>query len=225
MAKRAKVDISDSVFEQALAMREAGKPKTEQCKVLGIAYNTTRLELLLSDYVSSRDKFKQLREKKKNEPVTPSEVSRWATEYVLENRSISDIADSSYRTTGIVRYYLEKVGAMFVRRGVDKLESAMIPEQAMAEDFSIGQLVWVAPYGCMGEIRGKIKEAYKVYVFGEGVQEFTFQPSHELGNLAYLEALGVNLKTAYNSCLSGEQCALLIQEALEKLYKSNKKGN
>lgn len=224
MAKREKVEISDAKFEAVLAMREAGKPKTEQCKALGIPYNTTRLETLLADFIASRDKTKLLREKKKSEAVTLNEISRWVTEYVLEGRAINEIADSSYRTVGIVRYHLEKAGALFVRRGVDKLESAMLPEQSISDDFEVGQIVWVAPYGCMGEVRGKFKDAYRVYVFGEGVQEFSYQPAHELGNLKYLEDMGVNLKRAYDGCLTTDQCRALLQEALEKLFKSNKKG-
>jgi hypothetical protein len=225
MARRARLDISDSMYDLAIRLREEGKPKTDQCKALGIPYNTTRLESLLTDYLNNKERSRLLKEKKKLEPVTPQEVSRWCTEYVLEGRPLAGIASSSYRPVGIVKYHLDKEGALVVRRGIDKLESAALPDIMVADEFSVGQLVWVAPYGCIGEVRGAYKNAYRVYVFGEGIQEYSYQPPYELGDLSHLEALGVNLRRAYDSCLTPDQCASLIREALEKLFKSNKKGN
>ena len=67
----------------------------------------------------------------------------------------------------------------------------LIPDEAVAEEFAIGELVWSARYNAVAEIKaiyddGDIGMVFSLWVFGKH-NEFVYQPWWELGKLEAVE--------------------------------------
>jgi hypothetical protein len=97
-----------------------------------------------------------------------------------------------------------------------------LPEQCMADEFKIGQYVWSSAYNTIAIVKAKYKNAYRIQVVGNGVQEQAYQPPYELGDLTHLEDLGVNL-ASFEDYMKSEDVKLKLYETMSKANKANKK--
>jgi len=218
MARAQVLDISKELYDQVIIHLENGGTKKAACEMLGINYNTKRLQELIDTYLKRQEVEKTVRAKKRKEAVMPEEVGQWVSEY-LTGATLPALSESYFRSEGVIRYHLEKHGAMLRHTSVDRLNPPLIPDPCIAEEFYEGQFVWSAAYNCIAVIKSKYKNAWKIQVLGNGIQEMSYQPSYDLASLEHLKALGVNLEKFADYMKSEE----VRQTLYETMVKANKR--
>jgi hypothetical protein len=194
--------------------------KKDACNILNIAYNTTRLDKILKEYLERQEYVKGRKAALRGKPASPGEISQTVVEY-LQGRSVTDIAKSLHRSSGFINKIIDDIGVPS-----RQTENGLIPEACIAEDFAIGEKVWSARHSCVAVVNQLLDEAYvnkmkgmvntnyeklygtkcyAIYVLTDmdaddplfpGVRSggyFAYAPSYELGKLKHLEKYGVDL--------------------------------
>lgn len=217
MARATEVDSKK--IPTAIQMLEDGSTKKDVCAFLGMAYNTTRLGVLIEEYLSGVERDKEQRKKRRGKPISQDEVVNIVEAYFADD-SISDIANRFYRSEVMIKSVLEKHGALLRDNKADPLNPSFLPDNAVAESFEIGEHVWVAAYSCVGEIRAKCgEEGYRVYLLDRDNHRYSNQYTYDLGSLKHLEALGVDTKR-FGSFLGREEVITMLNEAVRGANKN-----
>jgi len=74
MAKKpTTVEISETKIRQAIWMMKANKTKKSICEILGIAYNTKRLDAIITEFRDKETRIADLKKKRSKTPFTQSE--------------------------------------------------------------------------------------------------------------------------------------------------------
>ena len=89
MARATEVDSKK--IPTAIQMLEGGSTKKDVCAFLGMAYNTTRLGVLIEEYLNGVERDKEQRKKRRGKPISQDEVVNIVEAYFADD-SISDIA-------------------------------------------------------------------------------------------------------------------------------------
>lgn len=215
MARTKSIEASADDFKAVIAYLDTeGSTKKKACEMLGIAYNTKRLDTLIEGFLQKQEAHREFRAKKRKEPVTPVEVAMWITSY-LNGSSFTDLSREYFRSVAVIKHHLEKHGALLRQAKADRLNPALLPEQCVADEFKEGQYVWSAAYNCVAMVVKKYKNAYRIQVLSNGIQEFSYQPAYELGDMSHFEALGVNL-SKFEDYIKGEEVRRLLYETMTK---------
>lgn len=192
MARSKNYDIPEQKFIQAIEHLESGGTKKRACEILGVTNNKT-MERLIDEYLTRKQTDREMRRKVRRQPILTKDVVSWITDY-LQGDTFEELSDRYYRSAAIIKDRIEAAGALLrVNEKIDPLNPPMLPEQCVADDFEIGQIVWSAKYGCAVEVRGRYKDAYRILVATPGKQESAYQAAYELGSLKHLEDMGVNI--------------------------------
>lgn len=197
MAKRIKVkageNLSDENIERVIAYLEEPKAtKKVACEMLGIAYNTKRLQTIVDNYTERAAIEKRLRAKKRGTPVEIDEAKTIIVEY-LTSGSIDATAKSHFRPISVIHKTIDKYGARLRAPRTDYFDPQMLPDECVSDSFEPGEYVWSTRYNTLAQVRKKIENqnAYQIWVMGRNAQN-SFQPPEELGKLSHLEALGID---------------------------------
>jgi len=230
MARRV-TEISQEQYETAFMLREDGATKRAQCDALGINYNTSRLDKLLDEESERREHSARMRREMRKKAITPVERAGMIQEY-LQGIPLSGISDSYYRSTATVKDVLETAGVLglMCSTKVDPLNPVMVPDACFSEEFEVGQIVFVPAYKCVGVVKHSYGEGpegcnqYRVYLSGSRERN-VYASSYDLGSLEHLKTLGVNVDSLLNDAyLSGDECKVLLAEALKKMKMQANKG-
>lgn len=215
-------DFDEAKLQLAEEMLSSGNcTKKSICDLLGVSNNKT-MERLIADYVEHRDRTKRLRAEKRKTAVSKSEVINWIESY-LEGESMSDISNRFHRSQAVIKHHIDKHGALLRQSNkIDPLNPPLLPDECMADSFEDGQYVWSAKYGCVAQVIKQYKNAYRILVLSEGVQEYAYQAPEELGSLKHLEELGVNL-SRFTSYTRTEEVKRLLYEAVSAANKRKDK--
>ena len=222
MARRGKIEINDAAYEAALAAREEGTTKKRQCEVLGIAYNTSRLDKLLDEYVEDKRVRADLVKKMRSQPVTPQEVANMVEAY-LQGDPLGEISRRMYRSTALIKRRLEMAGVWGLRfkETPNPLKPHVVPDECMADSFEVGEKVFVPGYRCLGEVMKEFTDqpdevnAYRVYLLDADRHRNVIFSAYDLASLKHVEDLGVDLRTL-ESNMQGDEIKVLLGEALKK---------
>lgn len=219
MAPRAKPEISDEQFKNAIQALEDGATKKAACEILGINYNTTRLDTLIENFVRGKEVEHRLRKAKRGTPVSDQEMVDIIERY-FDGDSLEDISKRTYRPMPLIKFKLEQSGAMLKsRKTVDPMNPPMIPEECIEEHFELKERVWVAGYNCLGEIDKQLEAqgetVYRVYLLNRDLHRYVYYAWYELGSLRHLKALGLNIDKL-GTIMNKEERDQLLSEALKK---------
>lgn len=217
----ATVEPTDEQYKAAIAALESGATKKVACEILGIKYNTTRLNTLIEKHQNSQEDLKRLRKKKRGTPVSDHELVSMIEMY-FEDYSLEEIAKRSHRPMGLIKYHLETVGATLkCRTKVSPLNPPLVPEECQKDEFAVGENVWVSGYNCLGEIISEIPDStredkvYKIYLLDKYNHRYVFYAAYELGSLEHLKTLGLKLSNL-GSTMDKLERDTLLAEALKK---------
>ena len=83
--------------------------KKEACDILNIAYNTTRLDKIISEYYEQLEYVASRKKKNRGRAATKQEVAESVAGY-LRGEPIADIAKGLYRSSAFVKAIIERVG-------------------------------------------------------------------------------------------------------------------
>lgn len=222
MARRIKVEISEDQYQRCFGAREAGETKKNQCEILGIAYNTKRLDTLLEDYTAAKEHRLMMRKRVRKQAVTEADIADWALMY-LQGSSLSDIAESYYRTTGMVRSKLEEIGVwgLMSNETVSPLNPPMVNDELMSEDFEIDEIVFVPGYKtvgiikhCYGPSKNEGVNQYRIYLAGSRERNI-YCNAYDLGSLRPLAEAGVNVQRLITGAfMDRTDVTILLNQAL-----------
>lgn len=214
-------DITQEQYEEAIKLLDEGGTKKAACEILGIRYNTTRLTKLLDTYSEDLARDKRLRAKKRKEPVSKQELVNLIEDY-LSGMSLDELSRISYRSTALIKHHLEKSGAMLRHTSYDELNPPMLPEKCISEYFEDGEYVWSAKYNSVARVVCKFKNAYRIKVVNEHMNQYSYQAAEELGSLRHLMELGVNVKGLVKGAMNSDEITITINEAVRAANKRKK---
>lgn len=188
------------VIRMLEATDEGEKPwtKKECCQFLGMAYNTTRLASVISEYKERKQKESERRAAKRGTPTTPDEVSYVIQDY-LSGETIDSISKALYRSTAVIKGILERHAVPLRSQKQDYFKPELLPEPSMREEFLVGELVYSARYGSIARVEAEVPskgdhgKVYRIWLKDERWKQYAFQEACELASLEHLRELGVKL--------------------------------
>lgn len=195
--------LDPSSIEKVIAgldpKEEGKKPitKKEACAILNIAYNTTRLDKIIKEYLEKKERTAKRRAEKRGKPVDLEEAKYIIQEY-LSGEPVSSIAESSYRSTEVIKHVLDKYAVPIRNTSHDYRKPGLIPEEAMRKEFNEGDVVFAARYNSIAKIHGlfidgKGNMVYRIWLPDPAWAQFAYQPAEELGSLEHLQKLGIKI--------------------------------
>ncbi|HEY9705770.1 MAG TPA: hypothetical protein V6C58_25260 [Allocoleopsis sp.] len=177
-------------IERVIKHLENKGTKKDACQILGINYNTTRLDSIITKYLERKADDAKRKAEKRGKPATSGEIAFVIQSY-LEGKPVDSIANSIYRGPTFVTTILDNCGVPRRQRKYSYNTPELVPEEAIRESFSVGQVVYSMRYDCLAKIRNILKPGvYGIILKGEDPQ-CAYQPVEELAGLDHLEKLGV----------------------------------
>jgi hypothetical protein len=217
-------DLSPSNIQRVIQALEADKPvtKKEACSMLKIAYNTTRLNKIIEDFKDKEAIAIKRRKAVRNTPVSDMDKKEIVEDY-LSGSSISQIAESVYRSPSVVKNILNQYNIPIRNKAYTYRNPVFLQEDSDAEDYSKGDLVFSARYNSpayidklvdTNDIHGNV---YRIWILGDHAQ-FAVQPFYELADLRRIQKeLGIKITE-----LDHDEIMMLIIEGLQKAKKLKK---
>ena len=185
-------------LEKVIALLEPaeGKPisKKDACAILNISYNTARLASLIEKYKEKKAVNAARRAALRGKPATPNEISYIISEY-LEGATVESITEKTFRGITFVKAILEENNVPIRAKAHDYFKPELIPEGAMQERFTVGEVVYSARYDSTARVDAELHQkgqwVYRIWLLSEKWKQFAYQEAAELASLVHLRKLGV----------------------------------
>lgn len=183
-------DFSHERIEKVIVMLDNGETKKACCEYLGMTYNTARLNKLIEEYLETKANRVRLRKKMRNQPLEKADLAFICQNY-LDGMSLSEISESLYRTTRVIKNVLERYNIPL--RDASNTYFNPIYLEETPNDYSKGDLVYSARYNSIAEIVSKYRnDVYHIALLGDH-QQYAYQPYYELSDLRKLQReLGIS---------------------------------
>mgnify|MGYP000037034743 CR=1 FL=1 len=188
-------------LEKVIALLEPEAPtkpisKKDACAILNISYNTTRLAKLIETYKAKKLANAEKRKALRGKPATPGEISFIISEY-LEGSPVDGISEKTYRSVSFVRGILDEYNVPIRARAHNYFKPELIPEGAMKDRFSVGEVVYSARYDSVAKIQEELRQkgqwVYRIWLMSDKWQQCAYQEAAELASLEHLRKAGVNI--------------------------------
>jgi len=159
--KRDYEQLTATNIEKVITLLNGDSPitKKDACEILNIAYNTTRLQKIIDDYLERKDYVKKRKAMNRGKPATDQEIGEAVAGY-LRGEPVNEIAASLYRSPAFVKNLIERVGVP-ERVSTESIEYDYIPEECVAEEFSSGEIVWSAKYHSAAIVENELSVNYQ----------------------------------------------------------------
>lgn len=195
--------MTDANIERVISLlepKEQGvKPitKKDACQILGMSYNTTRLDTIVQQYKDRKDKIAKRRAEKRGKPLVQDEVQFIIQSY-LSGDTVSKIAEDTYRGPQLIKQVLDRYSVPIRKSSPDYFKPELIPEAAMRDRFTLGEIVYSARYDSMCKVLAEQTHLeygwiYRVWLLSERWLQNAYQPASELASLQHLRELGINV--------------------------------
>lgn len=196
--------MTDQNIQRVIDLLEPKDPNTKPaskkdcCQILGMSYNTTRLQQVIDTYKARLARERTLRDAKRGKPVQADEVTLAVSEY-LKGISIAQISRELYRTPEFVKQILDANAVPIRNASYNYFKPALIPEQAQRERFQLDEIVYSTRYDSKARVTKEFWSEkhscwiYRIWLMAEKWQQYAYQESLELASLAHIKQLGVKL--------------------------------
>jgi len=169
--------------------------KKEACAILGMNYNTSRLDTLLEQFKERQRRDGERRAALRGKPATQQETGFIIREY-LEGNTIEGISRSTYRGSEFIKRILEENHVPKRNSSHDYFHPQLIPEGAMQDKFEVGETVYSSRYDSTAKIITELPHptygwVYRVWLTNEKWLQYAYQPASELASLKHLKEVGV----------------------------------
>lgn len=133
---------------------ETGKPITKKlaCEMLGIAYNTARLDKLIIEHEEDNERQKKKKEANRGKPATDYEISSCIESY-LEKEPMSHLVERLGRSRLFVQRILDVIGLPERSTDNDYFNPVLLEEGFAREFLETGSLVYSARHQEVGEVK------------------------------------------------------------------------
>lgn len=202
MATKAKNEserLEEVYFERVIAGFEATPKMTKKdaCQILGIAYNTTRLDSLIQKYKEKKERDASRRAALRGKPATQDEISYVIQEY-LEGATVDAISKSIYRGPTFIKAILEKYDVPVRQNSHDYFKPELIPDGATRTRFAVGEIVYSARYDSTARIDAEQFDArygwiYRVWLLAEKWKQSAYTEAYELASLEHIRNMGIKV--------------------------------
>jgi hypothetical protein len=191
--------LTDANIERVIAGLAATPRMTKKdaCAIIGIAYNTTRLDGLIEKYLDKKARDASRRAALRGKPATQDEIVYVIQEY-LEGATIDSISKATYRGPAFVKAILEKYDVPIRNTSTDYFKPGLIPDGAMFMRYAVGEVVYSARYDSTARIDTEQHDPrhgwiYRIWLLSDRWKQSAYQPAEELGSLEHLRKLGVRV--------------------------------
>ena len=156
------IEIPEAKIRQAIWMLKTNKTKKSICEHLGIAYNTKRIDTIISEFREKQARTQELKTKARQKPLTHSEELSIISSYE-EGESMSAIAEKLYLTPQRIKKVLLTHGVPL--RARKKKGAAQVDHivQDLEVKFSIGDRVFVSSTSEFATIQDVFDEEWIQY--------------------------------------------------------------
>jgi hypothetical protein len=199
--KKSHENLTETNIEHVYTLLNGDNPitKKEACSILNIAYNTTRLNKIIQDYLETVEYREMRRSQNKGKGATEAEIKETVVMY-LEGYNITAIAKGLYRSPAFIKGIIDRLGVpqKLAESDYEAKRNAMLPEQCVAEEFEVGERVWA------------VRQNYPAVVKKELEPEKAEERGFKLYLVDTIEATQDDLKDTYFPHLeyAGKQYAL-----------------
>jgi hypothetical protein len=171
--------------------------KKDACAILGIAYNTTRLDSLIEKYQEKNARDAARRAALRGKPATSDEITYVIQEY-LEGSTIDAISKSTFRGPTFIKAILEKYDVPLRQTSHSYFSPELIPDGAVRDRFTIGEVVYSARYDSIARVdtEQETREhgwVYRIWLLADKWKQSAYQEANELASLEHLRKLGVRV--------------------------------
>lgn len=189
--------LDDNSLERVISyLSEKGATKKVACQMLGIAYNTARLDKLIETFKEKKARDAQRRAEKRGKPATKEEVDFVVTEY-LSGATIESISKSLYRGSTFIHSILEQYAVPSRNLTHCYKRPQLIPDDAVRTEFKIGEVVYSARYDSLAKIELEVPhkegKVYRIWLKDEKWLQHSYQPAWELASLQKLRDAGIGI--------------------------------
>lgn len=168
MSNFSKQLLETILFDLRLAEKKI--TKKEACSRLGIAYNTTRLDKLLDEYVEEKERIAKRKAGNRGKSASDFEVTT-VVEMFLEGEPLTAIAERLCRGTTFIKNILTRCGLPMRDHNCDYFTPQFLDEDFTREDLMVGTIVYSARHQEIGTIKrpcpAKGEVGYWVYLSSE----------------------------------------------------------
>lgn len=208
-------DFSKATVQRVITLLEQAKPITKKaaCDMLHIAYNTTRLNKIVSQRKDDDERISKRKKELRGTAITDVEKSYIISAYLAE-ASIQDIVDTSFRSPLTIARILKEYHIP-ARQTTKNFESIILPDEGIQEDYKKDDLVFSAKYNTTAKIGSCQGDGiYRIWIYGI-YQQWAYQPYWELSSLTKVQKdLGVDMED-----MPAEEIHYLINIALANAKK------
>ena len=138
-------NLSEANISKVISLLEGEKPitKKEACGILNIAYNTTRLNKIITEHKETMDFRARRKSQNKGKGANKQEIKSTVQMY-LDGFNMSDIAKSLYRSPAFIKGIVERLGVpqKLSMTDYEGRRNAILPDQCVAEEFEPKEKVW-----------------------------------------------------------------------------------
>jgi hypothetical protein len=192
---------------------ETGKPITKKlaCEMLGIAYNTARLDKMITEHEEDTLRQKKKKDANRGKPATDYEISCCIESY-LDKEPMSHLVERLGRSKLFVQRILDVVGLPERSTDNDYFNPVLLEEGFSQQYLDSGALVYSARHQEVGEVKGNapcpIEGAYWVRLATEeyiAIMYYDLLPLDEMVkkyNLKLKLSCGIDTKATLNQTLS-----------------------
>ena len=171
--------------------------KKDACAILGIAYNTTRLDTLIEKYQEKNARDAQRRAALRGKPATSDEITYTIQEY-LEGATVDAISKAIYRGPTFIKAILEKYSVPVRQTSHDYFRPELIPDGATRSRFAVGEIVYSARYDSVARVdtetfTEKYGFIYRIWLLADRWKQAANTEAYELASLEHLRKLGVRV--------------------------------
>jgi len=189
-------DFSNSKIEEVIALLESEKPITKKaaCEMLGMAYNTTRLNTIIEKHIEEKDYHEKRRKELRKQPLSTEDLSYIISSY-LEEPNLSIIAETTHRSTTVIKRVLERYNIPLRSREISYRNPIFLEDDSISMDYAKDDLVYSARYDEPAYISKLTQDGvYRLWLIK--TEQYALQPYWELSDLRSVQKdLGVKIDT------------------------------
>lgn len=214
---RIRAEIDDSKIEEVIDGLASEKPITKKraCEILGIAYNTARLDTIINDYMERKARLVRRRKQNQGKPLSVDEM-KTIVEAVLAREPISDLSEQLARSPALIKSFIDKSGLPVKDPSCDYFKPPVLAEALVKEDHIIGSIVYSAQHQQIAEVIRRItgKDGETVYsIWLSEDMQYAYTPWYELADMSlFITEYKANIKIQKLDTPASMQ----IMEALRK---------
>ena len=163
-------NLTKANIAKVIELLEQEKPitKKEACSILNITYNTTRLGKIIDEHKLDIERTSRMKAKLRGKPATDDDI-RFVIQRYLTGENVSSSASSMYRSPAFVKNIITRLGVPEkMPKNYNNRKEILLPEECIAEEFQVGEKVWLPKENYFGIIKREHTLEYQKSMAGLG---------------------------------------------------------